>query len=98
MNLHACDIRYRKVQTTDLTMDGCAITPALGDANWEQVSAAAPLLLSPLAQIDLCGGMLHGDLNTRAVCLSRLVCRCGRPRLAGQPEPMPKQTRAMRPN
>jgi|EP01046_Picozoa_sp_COSAG06_P015086 hypothetical protein len=49
MNLHACDIRYRKVQTTDLTMDGCAITPALGDANWEQVSAAAPLLLSPLA-------------------------------------------------
>ena len=38
MNLHACDIRYRKVQTTDLTMDGCAITPALGDANWEQVA------------------------------------------------------------
>ena len=28
---------YRKVQTTDLTMGGCAVTPALGDANWEQV-------------------------------------------------------------
>ena len=38
---------YRKVQTTDLTMGGCAVTPALGDANWEQVR---PMCM--LTQID----------------------------------------------